>query len=162
VRVERWWGHDDVRLASGAQSTTFWTEDALLAVFSSIIASKRQKNPISLIILSTSEYQKKPISKALKYDTVNTMKVSLSALTALCLSSSAAAFTLPSVNKMPTFVCAATLEKTETADEAPSADDSATRQKFENLLDQDDVKKEAVVEKVEVDLTLDPTKRVQA
>ena len=89
------------------------------------------------------------------------MKVSVSALVAFCLSSSVDAFTMPSASgRMSVSVSSSTAEKAVAEESAPAADDSATREKFEKLLETDDAVKEEAPVAVE-DPNLDPLKRVQ-
>jgi hypothetical protein len=90
------------------------------------------------------------------------MKFSVSAVIAVCLSSSVAAFTSPSSGRRDVCLSAATLEKADGVQGVAEVDDSATRAKFEKLLQQNDAaEKAAKAEKVEVDWTLDSKKRVQ-
>ena len=91
------------------------------------------------------------------------MKVSVAALVAFCLTSSTDAFTAPSpVGRMSVSMSSSTAEKVESAETpaSPAADDSATREKFEALMDTEDAVKEEP--KADDSWKLDPKKRVQA
>ena len=92
------------------------------------------------------------------------MKVSVAALVAFCLTSSTDGFTVPSpVGRMSVSMSSSTAEKVEESAEtpaAPAADDSATREKFEALMDTEDAVKEEP--KADDSWKLDPKKRVQA